>query len=76
MAQIRDCGLELQPHPGYFPALASSDFHLFPILKKPWWPEISLNKEVKVAVNQYFEVLEESFFKTCGLALESRWKNA
>ena len=28
MAQIRDCGFELLPHPAYSPDLAPSDFHL------------------------------------------------
>ena len=37
MAQIRDCGFELLPHPAYSPDLAPSDFHLFPNLKKTTW---------------------------------------
>lgn len=75
MAQIRDCGFELLPHPAYSPDLAPSDFHLFPNLKKHLGGQKFLtNEEVEAAVNLYFEDLEESFFKTGMEALESRWK--
>lgn len=75
MAQIRDCGFELLPHPAYSPDLAPSDFHLFPDLKKHLGGQkFSSNEEVEAAVNQYFTDLPESFFKTGIEALQNRWK--
>lgn len=75
MAQIRDCGFELLPHPAYSPDLAPSDFHLFPNLKKHLGGQkFSTNEEVEDAVNLYFEGLEESFFKKGIEAFETRWK--
>lgn len=75
MAQIRDCGFELLPHPAYSSDLAPFDFHLFPDLKKHLGGQkFSSNEEVEAAVNQYFTDLPESFFKTGIEALQNRWK--
>lgn len=75
MAQIRDCGFELLPHPAYSPDLAPSDFHLFPNLKKHLGGQkFSSNEEVEAAVGDFFEGLEETFFMTGIQALETRWK--
>lgn len=74
MAEIHNCGFELLPHPPYSPDLAPSDFHLFPNLKKHMGGKKFLtNDEVQAEVDTYFEDLEESFFKSGVLALESRW---
>lgn len=75
MAQIRDCGFELLPHPAYSPDLAPSDFHLFPNLKKRLGGQkFSSNEEVVEAVDRYFEEVEGSFYKTGIETLSSRWK--
>lgn len=63
--------LELLPHPPYSPDLAPCDFHLFPNLKK-WLggQTFSTNSEVEVAVNEYFDSLDKTFFQNGILALE------
>ena len=70
-----NCGFELLPHPAYSPDSAPSDFHLFPNLKKHLERiKFSSIEMLQVAVNEYFENLEESFFKKDIMALETRWK--
>ena len=36
--------------------------------------KFSWNQEIQVTVTQYFESLDESFFKTGIVAFENRWK--
>lgn len=75
MAQIRDCGFELLPHPAYSPDLAPSDFHLFPNLKKYLGGQrFSTNDEVIAAVDEYFDDLQDSFYKSGIESLEKRWR--
>jgi len=75
LAEIHNCGFELLPHPPYSPDLAPSDFHLFPNLKKYLGGRrFSTNEEVEMVVTEYFEGLEESYFKSGIMALETRWK--
>ena len=38
--------------------------------------KLSSNKKVQIAVNEYFASLEESFFKTGIIALETKWKKS
>ena len=59
--QNYELGYELIPHPPYSPDLIPCDFFLFPNLKT-WLDgkKFSSNKEVIVAVNEYFET---AYFK-------------
>jgi len=75
MSKIHELKFELMPHPPYSPDLAPSDYYLFPNLKK-WLggKRFKSNEEVIEAVNQYFEELDESTFKTGITKLEHRYE--
>ncbi|XP_020296242.1 acid sphingomyelinase-like phosphodiesterase 3b [Pseudomyrmex gracilis] len=64
MAKINELKFELFPQPAYLPDLASSDYHLFPNLKK-WLggKKLESNEEVINAVNEDFEELDISDYK-------------
>ena len=71
MVKIHNYKFELLPHPAYSPDLTPSGFHFFSKLKKHFGGmEFSSNEEVQVTVNEYFESLEDSFFKTNIMALK------
>ncbi|UYV64944.1 hypothetical protein LAZ67_3002523 [Cordylochernes scorpioides] len=58
MAAIYDSGFELLPHAPYSPHIASSDFHLFPHLKKSISGiHFRSDEEVIVAVNSFLSYL-------------------
>ncbi|UYV66407.1 K02A2.6-like [Cordylochernes scorpioides] len=75
MASIYDSGFEPLPHAPYSPDLATSDFNLFPHLKKSL-SGIHFRSDEKVidAVTSFFESLETLFFLEGIKALEHRWK--
>lgn len=75
MSKIHELKFELIPHPPYSPDLAPSDYYLFPNLKK-WLggKRFKSNEVVIEAVNQYFEELDESTFKTGITKLENRYE--
>ena len=67
-------GYELIPHPAYFPDLASSDFFLFPNLKKDirglhFWSD----KEVVTAVEEWVNGKDPDFFSSGLMALKHCW---
>lgn len=74
MAKLHELRYELLPHAPYSPDMAPCDYHLFPNLKK-WLggKKFSNDDEVKLAVNGYFEDLDQSTYKTGIQALEHRW---
>ena len=62
--KINELRFELLPHPPYSPGMASSDFYLFPNLKR--WLQgqrFSSSKEVKWETDGYFEGLDNSYYK-------------
>jgi len=75
MAKINELKFELLPHAPYSPDLASSDYFLFPNLKK-WLggKRFANNEEVESAVNGYFEELDNSHYKQGIEAIEHRWE--
>lgn len=75
MSKIHELKFELMLHPPYSPDLAPSDYYLFPNLKK-WLggKRFKSNEEVIEAVNEYFEELDESTFKTGITQLEHRYE--
>lgn len=74
MQKLEELRFEIIDHPPYSPDLAPSDFHLFPNLKKFLaGKRFESNEEVKTSVNEYFESLEESYFREGIEKLEHRW---
>ena len=73
MAKIYELRYELMPHPPYSSNLASSDFFLFPNLKK-WFggKGLTSNKEVIDETNAYFEELDKSYYSDGIKKLENR----
>ena len=63
MVKFHELRYELLPHPPYSPNLASSDYLLFPNLKK-WLggKRFYSNDEIISQTNTYFEDLEKSYF--------------
>jgi hypothetical protein len=56
MATATDCGFDILPHPQYSPALAPSEFCLFPKLKtKLSGRRFGSNEGVMEAVHEFFE---------------------
>ena len=74
MGKLRDLRYDLLSHPPYSPDLASSDFHLFPNLKK-FVSEKHLvsNEEIERAVDEYFNSLADSHFWEGIPILEKSW---
>ena len=71
MAAVHDCGFELVDQPPYSPDMASSDYVLFPNLKKHL---VGKQYDEVTAVEDFFEDQDESFFTTGIQALQHRWK--
>ena len=71
MDAVERNGYELIPHPAYSPDLASSDFFLFPNLKKDicglhFWSD----EEVVMAVEEWVNGKDPDFFSSRLMALE------
>ena len=67
-------GYELIPHPAYSPDLASSDYFLFPNLKKDIrGRHFRSNEEVVAAVAELVRDKDLGFFSSGLMALEHRW---
>ena len=65
MAAVCDCGFELVDHPPYSSDLASSDYFLFPDMKKTHLVEkFRTDDEVISAGEDFFEDQDESFYTT------------
>lgn len=72
--KLADLRFEIVNHPPYSPDLAPSDFHLFPNLKKFLaGKRFHSDEEVKLSVNEYFDGLEENYFREGIEKLEHRW---
>ncbi|GFY36660.1 mariner transposase [Trichonephila clavipes] len=72
MAKINELNFELLPHAPYSPDLATSDYFLFPNLKK--WPseqKLSNDEEGMLTVNGYYEEQDSSYYKK---GIEHRWE--
>ncbi|UYV61167.1 SETMAR [Cordylochernes scorpioides] len=64
MAKLRDLKYDLLGNPSNSPDLASSDFHIFPYLKKfVSGKRFTSNEEVERAVDEYFNRLPDSHFQ-------------
>ena len=75
MATIHKCGFELLPHPPYSPDLAPSDYHLFPQLKRQLsGVHFETDDDVIGAVEDYFGVMEKTFYLAGIEALRHRWQ--
>jgi hypothetical protein len=75
MAAIHECGFELLCHPPYSPDLATSDFHLFRLLKDSHRGQVFQSDEVVIrAINESIEEQEQRFFLEGVKALEHRWE--
>ena len=74
MAKINELHFELLPHPAYSPDLASSDFYLFPKIKR-WLQgqKFLSNEEVKWETDGYFGHLDKSYYKKGIEMLKDRW---
>ena len=67
-------GYELLQHPAYSPDLASSDFFLFPNLKKDIRGlHFRSDEEVVTAVEEWVNRKDSNFFSSGLMALEHRW---
>ena len=65
---------ELIPHPAYLPDLASSDFFLFPNLKKDICGlHFQSDEEVVTAVKEWVNGKDPDFFNSGPIALEHSW---
>ena len=74
MHAVERNGYELIPHPAYLPELATSDFFLFPNLKKGicgchFWSD----EKVVTAVEEWVNGNDPDFFSSGLMALEHRW---
>ena len=59
---IRDCKFKLVDHPPYSPDLASSDYHLFPSLKKAIrGKHFGIDDELITAVEEWFSATATAF---------------
>ena len=75
MSAVHDCGFELIDHPPYSPVLATSDYFLFPNLKKHLaGKRYESDDDVISAVEDFFEGQEENLYATGIWALQHRWK--
>jgi len=74
MAKLDQLRFELIAHPPYFPDLASSDYYLFPNLKR--WLQgkrFTSNEEVIAETEAYFESLDVSYYRKGIEMLENRY---
>ena len=76
VATAIDCGFELLPHPLYSPDLATSDFHLFPHMKKFCALVVGSDEETKNAVIDVLKGFPADFLETDCLLLPSNVRNA
>ncbi|GFT35473.1 mariner Mos1 transposase [Trichonephila clavipes] len=74
MTKINECKFELLPHASYSPDLAPLDYFLFSNLKK-WLSgqQFSIDEEVILAVNGYFEEQDCSYNKKGIELIEHCW---
>ena len=73
-ATINQMGFEQLAHPAYSPDLAPSDFHLFRALKTDLrGRRFGDDKELKSAVDEWFNLKPQDFFHAGIAALEHRW---
>ena len=62
-AKRHELGFESLPHPPYSSDLASSNYYLFPILKRwLWGRRFESNKEVEWETEEYFEGFDKSYY--------------
>ena len=74
MGAVERNGYELIPHPAYSLYLASSDFFLFPNLKKDIRGcHFRSDEEVVMAVEEWVNGKDPDFFSSGLIALEHRW---
>ena len=74
MDAVERNGYELIPHPAYSPDLASSDFFLFPKMKKDIRGlHFRSDEEVVTAVEEWVNRKNPDFFSSGLMALEHRW---
>ena len=74
MDAVERNGYELIPHPAYSPALATSDFFLFPNLKKNIRGlHFRSDEEVVTAVEEWVNGKDPDFLSSGLMALEDRW---
>lgn len=69
--KLHDLHLELLPHVLYLPDLASSNYSLFPNLKK-WLAGFTSNDEAKAETATYFVELDKAYYTEGIKKLESR----
>ena len=73
MDKTANCGFELLPHPLYSPDLATSDYHLFPNMKKQLGDRVFAdNEETMASVLNVLNGLETHPFKEGLKALVKR----
>ena len=74
MDAVERNGYELIPHPAYSRNLTSSDFFLFPNLKKDNGERhFRSDEEVVMAVEEWVNGKDPDFFSSGQIALEHRW---
>ena len=74
MDAVEQNGYELIPHPAYSPDLASSEFFLFPNLKKDIRElPFRSDEEVVTAVEEWVNGKDPDFFSSGLMTLEHRW---
>ena len=74
MNAVERNGYELIPHPAYSPDLASSDFFLFPNMKKDiHGHHFRSDEEVLTAVEEWVNGKDPDFFSSGLMELEHRW---
>ena len=73
--EARQCGYEILPHPPYSPALAPSDFFLFPQMKTPLrGRRFDDTDEVIEEVEQWFSTQSEDFYNGGMRSVKQRWE--
>ncbi|EGI68665.1 Mariner Mos1 transposase, partial [Acromyrmex echinatior] len=74
MVKLDQLRFELVAHPPYSPDLASSDYYLFPKLKR-WLQgkKFTSNEEVIAETEPYFEGLDVSYYRKGIEMLENRY---
>lgn len=74
IAAASECGFRILPHPPYSPDLAPSDFFLFPRLKMDLrGRKFSTDDDVILAVEDFLEGCDKSWFCEGLMMLEKRW---
>ena len=74
MDAVERNGYDLIPHPAYSPDLASSDYFLFPNLKKDIrGRHFRSNEEVVATVEEWVRDKDPGFFSSGLMTLEHRW---